>query len=148
MHRIKVQIKDGRIVNGKNDIADAIRYLRNGSYAFEIKQWSGQKTWLQIKTIKGVLIPEYSNHTGYTFKEAQRMLKEEYGVVEYFTNSKDENCVEYKSFADYDIHEMRGFIDGTLQHMEYDLGIIIDLETRKKLTIDTDTGELRDGQTP
>ena len=143
MHRIKVKIKDGGIVDGKNNIADAIRYLRNGSYAFEIKKWSGEKTWDQIKTVKGVLIRELSEYTGETMKEAERRVKIEYGETETF--KKDgETYIDIRSFASYTKDEMRGFIEQLLQHLEHDCGIIIDLDTRKKLTIDTDTGELKE----
>ena len=142
MHRIKVKIKDGGIVDGKNDIADAIRYLPNGSYAFEIKKWSGNKTWEQIKTVKGVLIRELSEYTGETFKEAERRAKIEYGETETF--EKDgETYIDIRSFASYTKDEMRAFIENLLHHLEYDCGVIIDLETRKKLIIDTDTGEIK-----
>lgn len=142
MNRIKVKIKDHQIVEGKPDLRDMFRTSKDGTFAIEKKIWSGMKTYKQIKAVKGVVVPAYADYIGETLKKAERNLKEDYGITEYDTNKKGELCMIYKSFSDYTKDEMRAFIEGTLNHLEHDCNFIIDLETRKKLQIDLDTGEL------
>lgn len=132
MKRVRFRKESGELI-GKHNIRTAMDSLKDGEYAMELKVWSGEKTWEQIKTIHGVLIPEISNHTGYTIKEVKRYLKIDYGEIEYF-DKDGETWVEIKSYADYTKSQMRQHIDKVLNHCEHDLGIIIDIDTRNKLT--------------
>lgn len=141
MIRIRLNIKMGKVTASRS-LRDVIGGLEDGDYAIEIKKWSGEKTWAQIKTVKGVVIPKIAEYTGETQKAVERRLKEDYGITERFTDSKGHPCIEYRSFRYYSKSEMAAFIQGVLDHMEYDCGFIIDLELRKQLLLDEETGEL------
>lgn len=141
MNRVKIHIEDHQITSGKAALSQVFRTVKDGWYAIELKNWSGYKTWLQIKTIHGPVVKAYSNYTGLTRKKAKRELKLDHGHNEYF--EKDgEKYVEIRSLSDYSKSEMRGFIESVLHHLEFECGIIVDLETRQQLMIDTTTGEL------
>lgn len=117
--------------------------LKDGRYAVEVKKWNGSKTWEQIKAVKGILIPKISDFTGETRKEVENRLKKNYGVTE-VDEIEGEKVLILVSFSYYTKDQMTSFIEETLHHCEFDLGFIIDLETRKQLMIDEDTGELVD----
>lgn len=141
MKRIRIHIEDGEVIRSSHSLKEVIGKLKDGEYAVDVKKWSGSKTWKQIKAVKGVLIPEYATYTGLSKKEAERELKLEYGVAEYFMRNSVQH-VELVSFSEYSKHQMMNFIDGVLRHLEEDCNFIIDFETRKKLQIDDETGEL------
>lgn len=139
MNRTRIKIQSGKIVAGADNLKRMIRHSEDGEYALEKKKWSGAKTWEQIKTIQGVVIPGISNYTGETIQEVKRRLKLDYGEVEYF--EKDgETYVELKSYASYTKTQMREHIDKVLHHAEMDLGFVIDLETRQKLQVEESSG--------
>lgn len=142
---IKIHTTSGNIDQGRQELAEAIRSLKDGNHGVELKRWSGMKTHEQIKTIHGPIVEAYSDYTGLTRKEAKRELKLDHGFNEYFEKN-GERYVEIKSLSDYTKDEMRHLIEGILHHLEHDCGIILDFETRKKLHIDTTTGELTELQ--
>lgn len=145
MNRTRFKTENGEIVAGKENLKRAFDKLKqtDGDWCAELKKWTGEKTYLQIKTVKGVLIPEYSTYTGYTIDEAERRLKYDYGETIMDEIDKQQILI-LKSFRYYTKKEMRLFITKVLEHLEFDCGFIIDLETRKKLHLDEETGELKE----
>ena len=140
MKRVRFRKKDGELI-GKHNIRTAFESLKDGEYAMELKVWSGEKTWEQIKAVKGILIPRISDYTGETRDDVENRLKFDYGQWDY-TTVRGEKCVRLKSFSQYSKRLMHDFITSSLEHAEHDCGIIFDLEERKQFHIDNETGEL------
>jgi hypothetical protein len=129
------QVKDGKsVVKFALIVRDYLKSLKDGWYVITIRSLGSYKTWQQIKTVKGVLIPAISEYTGETKEEVEDRLKIDYGVCQYL-DREDGKYVKLVSFAYYKKDEMQAFISQTLEHCEYDLGFVIDLKTRKKLMI-------------
>jgi len=127
---VRILVKNQKIVAGRENL----KYLltsQDGEYSVTKRKWSPSKTYRQIKTWKGVILPAYCEYTGYTPQEAERMLLKDYGEAEIFTDKEGVTCVYMKDLKEYRKDEMQKLIDGVLAHCEYDHGFVIDLEKQK-----------------
>ena len=126
---VRILVKDKKVIAGKENLIYLLT-SEDGEFGVMKKKWSPMKTYKQIKTWKGVILPAYCNHTGETKQDAERQLLKDYGECEIFQKG-DEHFVFMKDVEVYTKDEMSNFIQGVLDHCEYDLGFVIDIKKRK-----------------
>lgn len=148
MKQTKIDISDGKIAFGKHGLKKIIRSAEDGTYMIERKDWKSSKTVRQIRGFHGPMLQAMSEHTGYHKHEAKFILKDMFGEKEVIENKfTGETKVSLKSLSKYTKDEMTELISKSLMWVEAELGIVVDMEEKKRYHLDELTGELTEVNT-
>lgn len=143
MTQTKLHIEGGKVTRGKQGLKNLIRNAEDNAYMIKLEEWQTAKTKRQNAFFHGPVVKTYSEYTGYTYEEAKFILKKHFGVNRLVKDKKTgEQDLMIRSIAKYKKEEMSTFLDRVMNHMEYDLGMVIDPAIRKQFLIDEKTGEL------
>lgn len=137
--------EEGRVDFGRRGMKNIIRSSDPGYYNFKLEKWKSSKTNNQIRGFHGPMIDAMCDVTGYHPHEAKFILKDMFGEKEVVENKfTGEVKTRLKSLGDYKKDEMTALISKSLMWMETELGIVVDMEEKKRYALDQLTGELEE----
>ena len=108
MHRIKVKIKDGRIVTGRHEAQDLIASKPDGDYALSVVKWDRT---LEQNALYWKWLEIIGNDLGYRKEELHEVMLDEFAPIKTVRNLEGKPVQKRVRSSEMNVTQMREYME-------------------------------------